>query len=54
MMQVAVSPSHHYLKDIVQASEIDTAGYLNTPPNSRFAISDAQDLLARRDVVTDR
>jgi len=36
-MQVAVSPSHYNLKDIVQAIEVDTAGYLNTPPNSRIA-----------------
>jgi hypothetical protein len=34
-MQVAVSPSHYNLKDIVQAIEV--AGYLNTPPNSRIA-----------------
>jgi hypothetical protein len=36
-MQVAVSPSHYNLKDIVQAIEVDTSGYLNTPPNGRFA-----------------
>jgi hypothetical protein len=36
-MQVAVSPSHYNLKDIVQTSEVDTAWYLNTPPNSRIA-----------------
>jgi hypothetical protein len=36
-MQVAVSPSHYNLKDIVQAKEIDTAGYLNTPPDGRLA-----------------
>src|ERR1700692_556436 len=37
LMQVAVSPSHYNLKDIVQAIEVDTAGYLNTPPNGRLA-----------------
>ena len=37
LMQVAVSPSHYNLKDIVQAIEVDTSGYLNTPPNGRFA-----------------
>ena len=36
-MQVAVSPSHYNLKDIVQAIEVDTAGYLNTPPNGWLA-----------------
>ena len=36
-MQVAVSPSHYNLKDIVQAIEVDTAGYLNKPPNDRLA-----------------
>jgi hypothetical protein len=34
---VAVSPSHCDLKDIVQAIEVDTAGYLNTSPNGRLA-----------------
>jgi hypothetical protein len=34
---VAVSPSHYNLKDIVQASEVDTAGHLNTPPDCRIA-----------------
>ena len=36
-MQVAVSPSHYNLKDIVQAIEVDTVGYLNTWPNGRIA-----------------
>ena len=36
-MQVAVSPSHYNLKGIVQAIEVDTAGYLNTPPNGWLA-----------------
>jgi hypothetical protein len=36
-MQVAVSPSHDNLKDIVQAIESDTTGYPNAPPNARFA-----------------
>ena len=31
-MQMAVSASHYNLKDIVQAIEVDTAGYLNAPP----------------------
>jgi hypothetical protein len=31
-MQVAVSPSHYNLKDIVQAIEVDNAGYLNNAP----------------------
>ena len=33
-MQVAIGPSHYNLKDVVQAIEVDIAGYLNTPPNS--------------------
>ena len=36
-MQVAVSPSHYNLKDIAQAIEVDTAGYLKTPPNGWLA-----------------
>jgi hypothetical protein len=34
---MAVGPSHYNLKDIVQAIEVDTAGYLNTPPNRWLA-----------------
>jgi hypothetical protein len=36
-MEVAVSPSHYNLKDIVQAIELDAAWYLNTPPDCRIA-----------------
>ena len=37
-MQVAVSPSHYNLKDIVQAIELDAAWNLNTPPDCRIAV----------------
>jgi hypothetical protein len=36
-MEVAVSPSHYNLNDIVQAIEVDISGYLNTAPNGRLA-----------------
>jgi hypothetical protein len=36
-MEVAVSPSHYNLKDIVQAIELDATWYLNKPPDCRIA-----------------